>query len=120
MAISTNVRGGLRARASGASSGVTSALAAGHGVIVWPGGEQDAMRNWRKRDPFGIALEILPTHIPLPAKIRTELLEPIRVDHDPSRARDHEYVDRFYGEVESAIEARMGRLAARHRFPIFG
>ncbi len=30
--------------------GVTDALAAGHDVVVWPGGEQDAMRNWRQRD----------------------------------------------------------------------
>ena len=164
--------------------GVTSALAAGHDVIVWPGGEQDSMRSWRKRDqavlagrkgfvrqairsrvpivpvasvggyntvfvlsegrflarwsgplgrrlrgatvpitlgiPFGIALEILPTHIPLPAKIRTELLDPIEVEHDPERARDQEYVDRIYQEVEAAIQAGMGRLATQRRFPIFG
>src|SRR5881397_1493271 len=30
--------------------GVTAALAAGHDVVVWPGGEEDAMRNWRHRD----------------------------------------------------------------------
>ena len=30
--------------------GVTAALATGHDVIVWPGGEQDAMRHWRHRD----------------------------------------------------------------------
>jgi 1-acyl-sn-glycerol-3-phosphate acyltransferase len=164
--------------------GVTRALAAGHDVIVWPGGEQDAMRHWRKRDravlagragfvrqairsgvpivpvatvgghdtvfvlsegrflarwsgglgrrlrgatlpitlgvPFGIAFEILPTHIPLPAKIRTELLGPIRVDHDPGRTHDQEYVDGVYGEVEAAIQAGMDRLAAHRRFPIFG
>lgn len=29
---------------------VTAALAAGHDVVVWPGGEQDAMRSWRKGD----------------------------------------------------------------------
>ena len=69
--------------------------------------------------PFGITLEILPTHVPLPAKIRTELLEPIRVDHDPDRACDQEYMDR-YGEVEAAIQAGMDRLAARRRFPILG
>jgi 1-acyl-sn-glycerol-3-phosphate acyltransferase len=164
--------------------GVSRALAAGHDVVVWPGGEQDSMRNWRKRDqavlaghkgfvrqairsgvpivpvatvgghdtvfvlsegrflarwsgplakrlrgatvpitlgvPFGIALEILPTHIPLPAKIRTELLDPIHVGHDPERVGDQEYVDRVYREVEAAIQAGMDRLAARRRFPIFG
>src|SRR3954447_10697351 len=27
-----------------------AALEAGHDVILWPGGEQDSMRNWRQRD----------------------------------------------------------------------
>ena len=153
-------------------------------AIVWPGGEQDAMRNWRKRDqvvlagrrgfvrqairsgvpivpvatvgghdtvfvlsegrflarwsggsgrrlrgatlpitlgvPLGVSLEILPTHIPLPAKIRTELLDPIEVEHEPERASDVEYVDRIYREVQAAIQAGMNRLAARRRFPVFG
>jgi 1-acyl-sn-glycerol-3-phosphate acyltransferase len=167
--------------------GVTAALRAGDDVIVWPGGEQDAMRSWRKRDtavlagrkgfvrqairsgvpivpvatigghdtvfvlsegrwladgldrliglkkrlrgetlpialgiPFGIVPEILPTHIPLPAKIRTELLEPLRVDTDPARADDRQYVDRIYREVETAIQAGMNRLAKRRRLPVFG
>lgn len=30
--------------------GATAALGAGHDVVVWPGGEQDAMRHWRHRD----------------------------------------------------------------------
>jgi hypothetical protein len=64
--------------------------------------------------------EILPTHIPLPAKIRTELLEPIRVDTDPERADDRQYVDRIYREVETAIQAGMDRLAKRRSFPVFG
>ena len=167
--------------------GVTDALAAGHDVVVWPGGEQDAMRNWRKRDtavlagrkgfvkqairsavpivpvatvgghdtvfvlsegrwladalerliglksrlrgatlpiiagfPFPLTLEITPMHLPLPAKIRTALLDPIRVDPDPARADDRDYVDSVYYEVESAIQAGMDRLARRRRFPVFG
>jgi 1-acyl-sn-glycerol-3-phosphate acyltransferase len=163
--------------------GVTAALAAGHDVIVWPGGEQDAMRSWRKRDravlagrkgfvrqairsgvpivpvatigghdtvfilsegrflarwtglgkrlrgatipiiagfPFPLAIEILPAHIPLPAKIRTEFLDPITVDHDPERARDQAYVDSIYRQVESAIQDGMDQLAKRRSFPIFG
>jgi 1-acyl-sn-glycerol-3-phosphate acyltransferase len=168
------------------SEAVSRALAAGHDVIVWPGGEEDSMRSWRKRDtavlagrkgfvrqalrsrvpivpvasvggsdtvlvlsegrfvariadrllglgsalrgvmlpitlgvPFGVAVEILPTHIPLPAKIRTELLDPIRVDDDPDRADDDRYVERVYTEVEAAIQAGMDRLARRRRFPLF-
>jgi len=164
-------------------TGVSSALAAGHDVIVWPGGEKDAMRNWRKRDqavlggrkgfvrqamrsgapivpvatvgghdtvfvlsegkflakwtglgkrlrganmpiiagfPFPLAVEILPAHIPLPAKIRTEFLDPIEVDSDPERLDDQEYVDKIYNEVESAIQSGMDRLARKRRFPVLG
>lgn len=164
-------------------AGVTAALAAGHDVIVWPGGEKDAMRHWRKRDqailggrkgfvrqamrsgvpivpvatigghdtvfvisegkaiaqwtglgkrlrganipiiagfPFPLAIEILPAHIPLPAKIRTEFLDPIEVDHDPERLDDQAYVDSIYTEVEQSIQAGMDRLAKKRKFPIFG
>ena len=167
--------------------GVSAALAAGCDVIIWPGGEVDAMRNWRKRDqavlggregfvrqairsgvpivpvasvgghdtafilsegrwiangldrvsglksklrgsrlpivlgfPFGLTIETIPTHLPLPAKIRTELLDPIHVDKDPERVNDREYVDSIYVEVESAIQDAMNRLAKRRRFPILG
>nr|WP_231995941.1 lysophospholipid acyltransferase family protein [Mycobacterium sp. 852002-51163_SCH5372311] len=163
--------------------GVTKALAAGHDVIVWPGGEQDAMRSWRHRDkallfgrkgfvrqairsgvpivpvatvgghdtvfvlsegrfiarwtglgkrlrgatapiiagvPFPLAIEILPAHLPLPAKIRTEFLDPIRVDTDPARADDTEYVNSVYDQVEGAIQDGMDRLAKRRSFPILG
>jgi 1-acyl-sn-glycerol-3-phosphate acyltransferase len=166
--------------------GVTAALSAGCDVIIWPGGDVDAMRSWRRRDeavlggrkgfirtairsgvpivpvatvgghdtafvvsegrwiangldrvsglktklrgsrlpivlgfPFGLTIETIPTHLPLPAKIRTELLDPIHVDHDPERVNDHEYVDAVYLEVESAIQEAMDRLAKRRRFPIF-
>jgi 1-acyl-sn-glycerol-3-phosphate acyltransferase len=156
-------------------------------VIIWPGGDVDAMRNWRKRDqavlggrkgfvrqairsgvpivpvasvgghdtvfvlsegqwiangldrisglkrklrgtrlplvlgmPFGLTIETIPTHLPLPAKIRTELLDPIHVDKDPERVNDREYVNSIYLEVQSAIQDGMDRLAKQRRFPIFG
>ena len=160
-----------------------AAFAVGHDVILWPGGEQDAMRNWRKRDravlagrkgfvrfalrqqvpivpvatvgghdtvfvlsegrflarwtglgkrlrgatmpiisgvPFPLAIEILPMHIPLPAKIRTELLDPIRLEPDPEKANDDSYVDMVYREVEASIQAGIDRLARRRAFPVFG
>ena len=167
--------------------GVSAALSAGRDVIIWPGGEVDAMRNWRRRDqavlggrkgfvrqairsgvpivpvatvgghdtvfvlsegrwlangldrftglkkklrgvtmpivlglPFGLTVETIPTHLPLPAKIRTELLDPIHVDNDPERVNDRKYVDSIYVEVESAIQDAMDRLAKQRRFPIFG
>ena len=166
--------------------GVTAALHAGCDVIIWPGGDVDAMRNWRRRDeavlgerkgfvrqairsgvpivpvasigghdtafvlsegrwiangldrvsglkkklrgvampivlgvPFGLTIETIPTHLPLPAKIRTELLDPIHVDHDPERVNDREYVESIYREVESAIQGGMDRLAKQRSFPIF-
>jgi 1-acyl-sn-glycerol-3-phosphate acyltransferase len=167
--------------------GVSAALSSGCDVIIWPGGDVDAMRNWRKRDeavlggrkgfvrqairsgvpivpvasigghdtafvvsegrwiangldrvsglksklrgtrmpivlgvPFGLTIETIPTHLPLPAKIRTELLDPIHVDNDPERVNDREYVDSVYLEVTSAIQAGMDRLATQRRLPIFG
>ena len=170
--------------------GVTAALSAGCDVVIWPGGEVDSMRNWRRRDeavlggrmgfvrtairsgvpivpvasvgghdtvfvlsegrwivhglehisalrgleralraaqlpillgvPFGLTIETIPTHLPLPAKIRTELLDPIHVDHDPERVNDRNYVNSIYREVESAIQGGMDRLAKQRRFPFFG
>jgi 1-acyl-sn-glycerol-3-phosphate acyltransferase len=70
--------------------------------------------------PFGITLEPLPTHIPLPAKIRTEFLEPVELDTDPERVNDNEYVDKMYHEIEGRIQAGVNRLAQRRRFPVFG
>jgi 1-acyl-sn-glycerol-3-phosphate acyltransferase len=162
---------------------MSAAFEAGHDVILWPGGEQDSMRNWRKRDkavlagrrgfvrfairqgvpivpvatvgghdtvfvlsegrflarwtglgkrlrgatlpiisgfPFPLAVEITPMHLPLPAKIRTELLEPIYLDRDPQKAEDKQYVDSVYREVEGAIQAGMDSLAKRRSFPVFG
>jgi 1-acyl-sn-glycerol-3-phosphate acyltransferase len=167
--------------------GVSAALRAGCDVIIWPGGDVDAMRNWRRRDeavlggrhgfvgqairsgvpivpvasigghdtafilsegrwiangldrvsglkkklrgtrlpivlgvPFGLTIETIPTHLPLPAKIRTELLDPIYVDKDPERVNDRAYVDSIYVEVQSAIQQAMDRLARQRRFPVFG
>ena len=166
---------------------VTKALAQGEDVVVWPGGEVDAMRSWRKRDvatlagrtgfvrqairsgvpilpvatvgghdtvfvlsegawlanaldkvtglkktlrganlpiiagfPLPIAVEILPAHLPLPAKIRTELLDPIEVDDDPARADDEAYVRSVYDRVEASIQAGMDSLAEKRTLPVFG
>jgi 1-acyl-sn-glycerol-3-phosphate acyltransferase len=166
---------------------VGTALDRGEDVVVWPGGEVDAMRSWFKRDvatlggrtgfvkqairsgvpilpvatvgghdtvfvlnegkwlanaldkvlglkktlrgsnlpiiagfPFPIAVEILPAHVPLPAKIRTELLDPIEVDHDPDRVDDKAYVQKIYDQVEAEIQAGMDRLAAKRTLPVLG
>jgi 1-acyl-sn-glycerol-3-phosphate acyltransferase len=167
--------------------GVTAALEAGHDVIVWPGGEQDSMRHWSRRNevvlagrrgfvkqainsgvpivpvatvgggdsvfvlsegrwlasaldkvgglasklraatlpivaglPFGIAPEILPSHIPLPTKLKYEILEPIEVSDDPARADDDAYVDEQYEAVETALQGAVDRLAEERRLPVVG
>jgi 1-acyl-sn-glycerol-3-phosphate acyltransferase len=169
---------------SASRKSVSKALNGGHDVIIWPGGEEDSMRSWRKRDqavlagrkgfvrmaittgvpivpvasiggsdtafvvtegrfltklipgvskalrgatlpiiaglPFGLAPELLPTHLPLPAKIRTEILDPIEVDHDPERVNDQDYVDSVYCEVKDALQGGMDRLAGRRSFPLLG
>jgi hypothetical protein len=69
--------------------------------------------------PLGIAVELLPTHVPLPAKIRTELLDPVHLDPDPARASDADYVDEVYHDVERRIQAGIDVLATRRRLSIF-
>ena len=162
--------------------GVTTAIEAQHDVIVYPGGDIDAMRPWTKRDqvvlggrkgfirqairsdvpivplaqsgaadtlfmitkgrrlaklfqldklfrskafpiafgfPLGLAPGVLP-QIPLPAKLRSEILDPVSVGHDPERENDDEFVERKYREVNGAIEGGMRRLARRRKFPVLG
>jgi hypothetical protein len=70
--------------------------------------------------PFGLAVETVPMHVPLPAKIRTEILDPILLDDDRERAFDKAYVDEIYRAVQGQIQSAMDRLAKRRRFPVFG
>jgi 1-acyl-sn-glycerol-3-phosphate acyltransferase len=69
--------------------------------------------------PWGIAPGIVP-FLPLPAKLRVEMLDPLFVDDDPERAEDDEYVDMIYREVEWRITQGVQRLARRRSFPVFG
>ena len=71
--------------------------------------------------PLGIALHITPLqHVPLPSKIRTQILPPIYLDNDPKRLDDQDYVDAMYTEIEASIQASMDELAKKRKFPIFG
>jgi len=162
---------------------VGAAFSAGHDVVIWPGGEVDSMRSWKKRDavvldgrkgfirqairsgvpivpvattggpdtvfvlsegrtlakvlllkklfrcdiaplilgfPFGITLEAFPMHIPLPAKIRTEILDPVDITNNPDRVNDINYVDKKYKEIESRIQEGVNRLAKKRRGWVFG
>ncbi|MBT8047012.1 MAG: wax ester/triacylglycerol synthase family O-acyltransferase [Xanthomonadales bacterium] len=71
--------------------------------------------------PFGVTLHLTPfQHVPLPAKIRTEILEPIHLGADPDLENDNEYVGKVYTEIESVIQAGMTRLARKRKFPVLG
>jgi 1-acyl-sn-glycerol-3-phosphate acyltransferase len=69
--------------------------------------------------PWGVAPATLP-FLPLPAKLRIEILDPLFIDDDPERAEDDEYVDTIYREVKFRIEEGVGRLKRRRSFPVFG
>jgi 1-acyl-sn-glycerol-3-phosphate acyltransferase len=161
---------------------ITAALDAGQDVIIWPGGDLDALRPWTKRDevvlggrrgfikqaiqsqvpivpvasigasdtlivltdgrrlakllrldklarsevfpvalgfPLGIAPGIVP-QLPLPAKLRAEILDPVEFNVSPDRFEDDDYVNRKYREVERRLQEGVERLAKRRSFPLFG
>jgi 1-acyl-sn-glycerol-3-phosphate acyltransferase len=163
-------------------AGISTALAAGEDVILYPGGDLDALRPWTKRDevifggrkgwirmaleanvpivpvanvgasdtlfvltdgqsiaktlrldkllrakavplalgfPLGLTLGIFP-QIPLPAKLRSEILEPIELEGSDGMAFDDEYVERKEREVVAALQRGVDGLAKRRRFPVFG
>jgi 1-acyl-sn-glycerol-3-phosphate acyltransferase len=165
-----------------APDAMSAALAAGHDVAVWPGGEVDSLRPWVRRDeailagrkgfvrlaintgvpivpiatvggpdampvlatgrrlaralqldkvarlkmfpvaisaPWGIGPALLP-EIPFPTKIRTAFQEPIKLSHDPAKAKDDDYVKASYEKVRASIQNGMDTLARRRRLPLFG
>ena len=69
--------------------------------------------------PWGISPAVLP-EIPFPTKIRTAFQPAVKVDPNPERADDADYVDAKYEEVRKSIQRGMDTLARRRRFPIFG
>lgn len=162
--------------------GICRALSAGEDVILYPGGDLDALRPWWKRDevifggrkgwirmaleaqvpivpvanigasdtlfvltegrriakllrldkllraetfPFGLGFPLgfapasIP-QIPLPAKLRSEILDPIYLDGGDSHRFDDDYVERKEREVVSVLQSGVDRLARRRSFPVFG
>jgi 1-acyl-sn-glycerol-3-phosphate acyltransferase len=69
--------------------------------------------------PWGIAPAALP-QLPLPAKIRTRLMPPVEIDHDPARAEDDEYIAAKYAEVQDSIQRGMDALTRKRALPLFG
>ena len=71
--------------------------------------------------PLGLALHITPLqHVPLPAKIRTRIMDPIYLDKDPERLNDQAYVDAMYARIEGSIQSGMDELARKRKFLLFG
>ncbi|MFT7624240.1 MAG: 1-acyl-sn-glycerol-3-phosphate acyltransferase [Myxococcota bacterium] len=70
--------------------------------------------------PFGLYVGPVPSPLPFPARIETEVLEPVRLDGlRPEAADDPEVVHRIYTEVMARMQAGMDRLSANRR-PLFG
>jgi 1-acyl-sn-glycerol-3-phosphate acyltransferase len=162
-------------------AGISTALAQGDDVILYPGGDVDALRPWTKRDevvfggrkgwirmaleadvpivpvanlgasdtlfvltdgqmiakalrldkllrakavpiavgfPLGLTLGVIP-QIPLPAKLRSEILEPIYLEGGDSSRFDDQYVEQKERDVVAALQRGVDRLAKRRRFPVF-
>jgi 1-acyl-sn-glycerol-3-phosphate acyltransferase len=66
--------------------------------------------------PFGLSM-IFPPNLPLPAKIVTEVLDPIDVTAQFGAKPDVDEVD---AHVRAVMQAALKRLAAQRRFPILG
>jgi 1-acyl-sn-glycerol-3-phosphate acyltransferase len=66
--------------------------------------------------PFGLSV-IFPPNLPLPAKVVTEVLEPIDVT---ARFGDDPDADEVDAQVRAVMQAALERLAARRRLPVLG
>jgi 1-acyl-sn-glycerol-3-phosphate acyltransferase len=66
--------------------------------------------------PFGLSV-IFPPNLPLPAKIVTEVLEPIDVT---ARFGDDPDIEEVDAHVRSVMQTALDRLARRRRFPVLG
>lgn len=66
--------------------------------------------------PFGIAVGGFPPHLPLPAKIRVQVLDPIDLH---ARFGDEPDWDQAYDFVTSRMQVGLSELASRHVVPPF-
>ena len=65
--------------------------------------------------PWGLDVGDVFGHVPLPAKITIQVLEPIDV-----RARFGDDVDRAYDAIVAHMQSALDRLAAERRWPVLG
>jgi hypothetical protein len=66
--------------------------------------------------PFGLSM-IVPPNLPLPAKVVTEVLEPIDVT---AVFGDDPDVDEVDAHVRSVMQTALERLAGERRLPVLG
>jgi 1-acyl-sn-glycerol-3-phosphate acyltransferase len=69
--------------------------------------------------PFGLTIASVPT-IPLPSKLRLQVLPPIELGERADAADNPERVQRCYDHVVATMQQALDELAARRRFPILG
>lgn len=78
--------------------------------------------------PFGLYVGPIPSPLPLPSRIVTEVLRPVELlreeeDHPawrPADADDPQVIARVYRVVTARMQAAMDRLAAERRWPVLG
>lgn len=63
--------------------------------------------------PWGFVLGPTPPYIPLPSKIRVEVLPPMRFEGGAQAAEDPDYVAQCAAQVESALQDSVTRLSER-------
>jgi 1-acyl-sn-glycerol-3-phosphate acyltransferase len=66
--------------------------------------------------PFGLAPIVVP-HVPLPARVTVEVLEPVRWELDPADAEDEGTVKACYEQVVGLLQRALTRLAATPALP---
>jgi 1-acyl-sn-glycerol-3-phosphate acyltransferase len=67
--------------------------------------------------PWGLNVGDFTGHLPLPAKITTEVLPPIDLR---ARYGEHPDLDEVYADVTGVMQEALARLAAERRFPVVG
>lgn len=66
--------------------------------------------------PWGLTIGFPPPYVPVPTRMFTEVLEPIRFDRSgPEAASDREYVEQCHQRVVSAMQDALTRLARERR-----
>jgi len=66
--------------------------------------------------PWGLTVGPILPHLPVPSRIRVDVLEPIRFERTgPEAAADDAWVERCHERVLDTMQARLDELAAEAR-----